>query len=47
MSSTAVVEHITPWWQTAIQAILIGSAVLTGLGLIMTTVSKLSKKKED
>ena len=47
MSSTAVVEHITPWWQTAIQGILIGSAVLTGLGLIMTTVSKLSKKKED
>ena len=45
MSSTAKVVQITPWWQTAIQAVLIGSAVLTLVSFLMLVVSKIKKSK--
>lgn len=44
-SSTAVIEHITPWWATAIQATEITSAVLGLACLAMLTMSKLKKKE--
>lgn len=45
-SSTAVVEHLTPWWQTAITAVQAASAVLAAGCFVMLLVSK-TKKKEN
>lgn len=44
-SSTAVIEYITPWWQTAITAAEITSAVLALACLSMLVVTKLKKKE--
>ena len=45
-SSTAVVEHLTPWWQTAITAVQTASAVLAAGCFVMLLVSK-TKKEEN
>ncbi|MBR4248749.1 MAG: fibronectin type III-like domain-contianing protein, partial [Verrucomicrobia bacterium] len=45
MSSTARIVQITPWWQTAITAITVCSAVLTALSFLMLIVSKIRKNK--
>ena len=45
-SSTAVVEHLTPWWQTTIIAVQTASAVLAAGCFVMLLVSK-TKKKEN
>lgn len=45
-SSTAVIEYTTPWWQTAITAVEITSAVLALVCVSMLVATKL-KKKED
>lgn len=44
-SSTAVIEYITPWWQTAITAVEIASAVLALACVSMLVVTKLKKKE--
>lgn len=44
-SSTAVIEHITPWWQSAITAVEIGSAILTLACVAMLAASKMKKKE--
>lgn len=44
-SSTAVIEHITPWWQTAITAVEITSAVLALACVSMLVATKLKKKE--
>ncbi len=44
-SSTAVIEHITPWWANAITAAQICSGVLTALCLAMLVITKLKKKE--
>ena len=46
-SSTAVIEHVTPWWATAITATEITSGVLAALCLCMLIVSKLNAKKKE
>ena len=46
MSATAKFVEITPWWETAIQAVVIASGVLTVLCGAMLVYSKLPKKKE-
>ena len=46
MSATAKFIEITPWWETAIQGVVIGSAVLTVLCGAMLIFSKLPRKKE-
>ena len=46
-SSTAVIEHITPWWVTAINAVQICSGLLTLLCLAMLILSKLNGKKKE
>lgn len=45
-SSTAVIEHITPWWQTAITAAEVCSAVLALASVSLLVVSKLKTKKK-
>ena len=45
-SSTAVIEHITPWWATAIRATEIASGCLAGLCLVMLVLSKVNGKKK-
>ena len=44
-SSTAVIEHVTPWWATAIQVTEIASAVLAALCLCLLIVSKATGNK--
>lgn len=44
-SSTAVIEYVTPWWQTAITAVEITSAVLALACISMLVVTKLKKKE--
>lgn len=44
-SSTAVIEHITPWWATAINVTEYASAVLAGVCFLLLVLSKLGKKK--
>lgn len=44
-SSTAVIEYVTPWWQTAITAVEITSAVLALACVSMLVVTKLKKKE--
>ncbi len=46
-SSTAVIEHITPWWATAINVTEIVSGILAALCLCMLVVSKLNVKKKE
>ncbi len=46
-SSTAVIEHVTPWWATAILVTQIVSGVLAALSLCMLVVSKLNTKKKN
>ena len=46
-SSTAVIEHITPWWATAINVTTIVSGILAALSLCMLVVSKLNGKKKE
>ena len=46
-SSTAVIEHITPWWATAINVTAIVSGVLAALSLCMLIISKLNGKKKE
>ena len=46
-SSTAVIEHITPWWVTALNATQICSGLLTMAGLAMLILSKLNGKKKE
>ena len=46
-SSTAVIEHITPWWVNAINATQIASGALAALSLCMLVVSKLNGKKKE
>ena len=43
-SSTAVIEHITPWWANAITAAQYCSGVLAALCLVMLVLSKMKKK---
>lgn len=45
-SSTAVIVHTTPWWQTAIQVTEIASAILAAACFVMLVVSKASKAKQ-
>ena len=45
-SSTAVVEHLTPWWQATITTVQTASAVLAAGCFVMLLVSK-TKKKEN
>ena len=45
MSSTAKVVPVTPWWQTAITAVIYGSAILTLVSFLMLVVSKIKKNK--
>ena len=45
-SSTAVIEHITPWWATALTVATYAFAVLAALSFIMLCVSKLAPKKK-
>ena len=44
-SSTAVIEHITPWWQTAITVTEISSGVLAAACFALLIASKLKKKE--
>ena len=44
MSATAKVVQVTPWWQTAITAVIICSAVLTVASCAMLVVSKVRKE---
>ena len=44
-SATAVIEHITPWWQTAISAATICSGVLALASLVMLILSKRKTRK--
>lgn len=44
-SSTAVIEHITPWWQTAITVTEISSGVLAAACFALLVASKLKKKE--
>ena len=46
-SSTAVIEHITPWWATAINATAVISGILAALCLCMLIVSKTNMKKKE
>ena len=46
MSATAEFVEITPWWETAIEYMVLGSGVLTVLCGAMLVYSKLPKKKE-
>ena len=45
-SSTAVIEHVTPWWANAIQYTIICSAVLAALCFILTCISKVLNGKK-
>ena len=45
MSSTAKVVQVTPWWQTAIQAVILCSAYFTLVSFLMLIVSKLKNSK--
>lgn len=47
MSADATIVQVTPWWETAIQSAVIGTAVLTALCAVMLVVSKMPKKKEE
>ena len=48
LSPTAKVVSLTPWWKTALQWTIYGSAALTGLFVILLIVSKVAgAKKED
>jgi beta-glucosidase len=44
-SSTAVIEHVTPWWANAITAVQICSGVLAALSLAALVLSKMKKKE--
>ncbi len=44
MSATAKVVQVTPWWQTAITALIVCSAVLTAASCAMLVVSKARKE---
>ena len=44
-SSTAVIEHITPWWATALNVMTICSGVLALLCLAMLILSKIKSRK--
>ncbi|SDZ76673.1 beta-glucosidase [Lachnospiraceae bacterium NK3A20] len=46
-SSTAVIEHITPWWSTAIRAIAICAGFLTAFFLVMLITSGRRTGKEN
>ncbi|WP_294498310.1 glycoside hydrolase family 3 C-terminal domain-containing protein [uncultured Gemmiger sp.] len=46
ISASAVVVHVTPWWQTAILVAIIASAVLTAACFVMLVVSKVKKGKK-
>ena len=46
MSASAVIEHVTPAWQTAITAVVAASAVLTAACFVLLVVSKLKKKEQ-
>ena len=45
MSSTAKVITVTPWWVSALNYLVIGSGVLTGLCFLLLLVSKFKKAK--
>ena len=47
MSSTARVVQITPWWETAITGVIIGSGVLAALSWILLIASKAGKSKKE
>ena len=44
-SATSVIEHITPWWATALNAAIICSAVLALLSLAMLIFTKVKTRK--
>ncbi len=44
-SSTSVIEHITPWWATAINATIICSAILALLSLALLIFSKMKTRR--
>ena len=44
-SSTAVIEHITPWWATALNVLTICSGVLALACLAMLILSKIKSRK--
>lgn len=46
LSSDAIVETIVPWWETLINGMMIGFAVLTAAGIILVTVSKVKMRKD-
>ncbi len=46
-SSASVIEHITPWWATAINVTTIASGCLAGLCLVMLVLSKVKSGKKN
>ncbi|MBQ1492580.1 MAG: hypothetical protein IIZ39_11535, partial [Blautia sp.] len=45
MSPSTIVKHLTPWWQTAFKAAIIGFATLTALSCLMLTLQKCKEAK--
>ena len=43
MSANAVIEHITPMWQTALTVAITASGILTAACFVLLVVSKTKK----
>ncbi len=44
IDANAVIEHITPWWQTAVTAVIACSGILTAACFVLLVVSKTKKQ---
>lgn len=45
VDANAVIQHVTPWWQTAITSVIAVSGILTAACFVLLVVSK-TKKSE-